>query len=119
MQKEDHVCLLQNWSVSTPVGIHFRLSTVDDNEAEMRIEDIPFTRCDMVYALGLVSMFMSKLGMIHWTAVGIDIPNGNTRLETVLQRRMKYSRLKGFCDSNLLLLCWTKVVDLGLCFQGW
>ena len=69
-------------SVSTHVGAHFKLSTLDDAEAETSMEDIPYanaigsimyamigTMCDLGYALGLVSRFMSKPGMVHWTAV--------------------------------------------------
>ena len=69
-------------SVSTPVGSHFKLSATDDAEAEKSMEDIPYanairsimnsmigTRCDLAYALGFVSRFISKLGMVHWTAV--------------------------------------------------
>ena len=52
-------------SVSTPVGAHFKLSALDDAEAETSMEDIPYanairsimyamigTRCDLGYALG-------------------------------------------------------------------
>ena len=65
-------------SVSTPVGVHFILSAIDDDEAETSMDDIPYanaigsimyamigTRCDLAYALGLVSRFMSNLGMVY------------------------------------------------------
>ena len=68
--------------MSTPVDAHFKLAAVDDDEAETSMYDIPYanaigsimyakigTRCDLTYALGLISKFMSKLGMAHWTAV--------------------------------------------------
>ena len=68
-------------SVSTPVGVHFKFS-IDDDEAETSMDDIPYanaigsimyamigTRCDLAYAFGLVSRFMSNHGIVYWTAV--------------------------------------------------
>ncbi|XP_033141187.1 secreted RxLR effector protein 161-like [Brassica rapa] len=84
-------------SVSTPVGVHFKFS-IDDDEAETSMDDIPYanaigsimyamigTRCDLAYAFGLVSRFMSNHGIVYWTAVKWED---------------EVFRVEGFCDSD-------------------
>ena len=68
--------------VSTPIGAHFKLSAVRNNDESVDTEVCPYssavgsvmyamigTRPDVVYALGLVSRFMSNPGHIHWESV--------------------------------------------------
>ena len=69
-------------AVTTPVGSHFKLKTVEDGEQETEMENVPYsnaigsimyamigTRCDLAYAVGLVSRYMSRPGLMHWAAV--------------------------------------------------
>ena len=101
-------------SVSTPVGAHFKLSALDDAEAETSMEDIPYanaigsimyamigTMCDLGYALGLVSRFMSKPGMVHWTAVKwvLRYLKGTQDLKLCF-RKNEVFKVEGFCDSD-------------------
>ncbi|CAA7047040.1 unnamed protein product [Microthlaspi erraticum] len=68
--------------VSTPIGAHFKLYSVQDDSECVDTELVPYnsavgsimyamigTRPDIAYAIGLVSRFMSKPGDIHWEAV--------------------------------------------------
>ena len=69
-------------AVTTPIGSHFKLKAVEDGEQETEMENVPYsnaigsimyamigTRCDLAYAVGLVSRYMSRPGLMHWAAV--------------------------------------------------
>ncbi|XP_048619931.1 secreted RxLR effector protein 161-like [Brassica napus] len=101
-------------SVSTPVGAHFKLSSLDDAEAETNMEDIPYanaigsimyamigTRCDLGYGLGLVSRFLSKPGMVHWTAVKwvLRYLKGTQDLKLCFRKNEAF-KVEGFYDSD-------------------
>lgn len=67
-------------SVSTPIGAHFKLASVKDEEEA--VCEVPYcnvvgstiyamirTRPELTYAVGLVNRLMSNLGTVHWSAV--------------------------------------------------
>ncbi|KAL1200961.1 Retrovirus-related Pol polyprotein from transposon TNT 1-94 [Cardamine amara subsp. amara] len=74
------------------------------------------TRCDLAYAVGLVSRFMSKPSMIHWTAVKwvLRYLKGAQDRKIVFRkkvsidttpsvdrhRHVKDFKIEGFCDSD-------------------
>ena len=104
-------------SVSTPVGAHFKLYVVVDDEAETSMDDIPYAnairsimyvmigmRCDLAYALELVSRFMSKPEMVHWTAFKwvLRYLKGTQDLKLCF-RKIEVFRVEDFCDSNFAL----------------
>ena len=117
--KENHVCLLQK-----------KLSALDDAEAETGMEDIPYanaigskmyaiigTRCDLGYALGLVSRLISKPEMIHWTE---RVWRYLTGIQDQIMLKNEAFMVEIFCDSNLLLLFLDKRLLISEYFlHGW
>ncbi|CAA7045319.1 unnamed protein product [Microthlaspi erraticum] len=59
------------------------------------------TRPDIAYAIGLVSMFMSKPGMMHWEAVKwlLRYIKGSSDLEVVFTKNKNFN-IQGYCDSD-------------------
>ena len=74
--------MLESKAVTTPIGAHFKLQSVRDEDANKEAEfmkDIPYASCvgsvmysmvntrpDLAYGIGLISRFMSKPAKEHW-----------------------------------------------------
>ncbi|XP_073138583.1 secreted RxLR effector protein 161-like [Henckelia pumila] len=104
-------------AVSTPIGAHFKLRAVKDDQKELEslhMRNMPYsnavgsimymmisTRPDISYGLGLLSRFMSKPSREHWQAINwlLKYLKGSSKL------KLKYSKLPtylcevvGYCD---------------------
>lgn len=101
-------------SSQTPIGAHFKLSSVKDDEERIDTEVIPYSsavgsmmyamvgsRPDLAYGIGLVSRFMSKPGQMHWEAVKwlLRYIKGSLNLE-LMYTTDKELHIQGFCDSD-------------------
>jgi len=100
--------------VSTPMGAHFKLASVVEEEECVDTDKVPNssaigsimyamvgTRPDIAQAIGVLSRFMSKPGKIHWTAVKwlLRYLKGSTDLNLVFTREKDF-RVQGFSDSD-------------------
>ena len=92
-----------------------KLSAVDDDEVETCMDDITYANAigstmyamigtwgDLSYAFGLVSWYMSKHGMVHWTAVKwvLRYLKGTQNLKLYF-RKNEVFMVESFCDSDL------------------
>ncbi|CAA7016274.1 unnamed protein product [Microthlaspi erraticum] len=98
----------------TPIGGHFKLSSVKDDEEGVDTEVIPYasvvgsimyamvgSRPDLAYGIGLVSRFMSKPGHIHWEAVKWLLRYIKGSVDLCLRfTKQKDIQIQGFCDSD-------------------
>lgn len=100
--------------VSTPMGAHFKLASVIEEEECVDIDRVPYasaigsimyamvgTRPDVAQAIGVLSRFMSRPGKIHWTAVKwlLRYLKGSTDLKLVFTKEKDF-RVQGFSDSG-------------------
>ncbi|CAA7042283.1 unnamed protein product [Microthlaspi erraticum] len=101
-------------SSQTPIGAHFKLSLVTEDEECIDTEVTPYSsavgsimyamigsRPDLAYGIGLVSRFMSKPGSIHWEAVKwlLRYIKGSLDVE-LLYTKDKNLDIQGYCDSD-------------------
>uniref|UniRef100_A0A1J3F7G4 Retrovirus-related Pol polyprotein from transposon TNT 1-94 n=1 Tax=Noccaea caerulescens TaxID=107243 RepID=A0A1J3F7G4_NOCCA len=101
-------------SVNTPIGGHFKLSAVKEVSECIDTEKYPYssavgsvmyamigTRPDIAYAIGLISRFMSKPGIMHWEAVKwlLRYIRGTADLNLVFTKNKNFS-VQGYCDSD-------------------
>lgn len=101
-------------SSQTPIGTHFKLSAVKENEEGIDTQVTPYlsavgsimyamigSRPDLAYGLGLVSRFMSKPGEIHWEAVKwlLRYITGSLGVHLVYTKDKDFL-VQGFCDSD-------------------
>ncbi|KAL9811953.1 putative RNA-directed DNA polymerase [Arabidopsis thaliana] len=101
-------------ATNTPIGTHFKLSSVRDMSECINTEKTPYasavgsvmysmigTRPDLAYALGLVSRFMSKPGSMHWEAVKwlLRYIKGSQEL-CLVYTKGKNLNIMGYCDSD-------------------
>ena len=101
--------------VTTPIGAQFRLSAIKDGDGQVPVgDDVPYanaigsvmyamigTRCDLAYAVGLISRYMSNPSSDHWSAVKwvLRYLKGTQDLKLVFKRAEKFV-VEGFCDSD-------------------
>jgi len=100
--------------VNTPIGAHFKLSSVHNDDERVGSEKVPYssvvgslmyamigTRPDIAYAIGLVSRFMSKQGEVHWTAVKwlLRYLKWSTGLNLMYTKGSDF-KVQGYCDSD-------------------
>ncbi|XP_073136904.1 secreted RxLR effector protein 161-like [Henckelia pumila] len=107
-------------SVSTPIGAHFKLQAVKEDQEgleSLHMRDVSYynavgsimymmvsTRPDITYGLGLVSRFMSKPSREHWKAIQWLL----RYLKGTKQLKLQYSKhaalstyeVTGYCDSD-------------------
>lgn len=59
------------------------------------------TRCDLAYAVGLISRFMSNPSSTHWSAVKwvLRYLKGTQNVKLVFKRKKEF-RVEGYCDSD-------------------
>lgn len=101
-------------STTTPMGSHFKLSSVRDIAECVDERKVPYssavgslmyamvgTRPDIAYAVGLISRFMSKPGVMHWEAVKwlLRYIKGSLDLNLVYTKDKDFD-VQGFCDSD-------------------
>jgi len=100
--------------VSTPIGAHFKLSAVRNNDESVDTEVCPYSsvvgsvmyamignRPDVAYALGLVSRFMSNPGHMHWESVKWLLRYLKRSMDLKLvYTKGKDMKIHGFCDSD-------------------
>lgn len=105
--------------VSTPIGAHFKLGVVKDDEVELEsahMKNVPYsnatgsimysmvsTRPDIAYGLGLVSRFMSKPSREHWQAVKwlLRYLKGSAKLKLMYSgNEQSTCDVVGYCDSD-------------------
>jgi len=101
-------------ATNTPIGTHFKLSSVRDMSECINTEKTPYasavgsvmysmigTRPDLAYALGLVSRFMSKPGSMHWEEVKwlLRYIKGSQEL-CLVYTKGKNLNIMGYCDSD-------------------
>ncbi|CAA7029216.1 unnamed protein product [Microthlaspi erraticum] len=101
-------------SSQTPIGAHFKLSLVTEDEECIDTEVTPYSsavgsimyamigsRPDLAYGIGLVSRFMSRPGSIHWEAVKwlLRYIKGSLDVE-LLYTKDKNLDIQGYCDSD-------------------
>lgn len=98
----------------TPIGAHFKLSSIKDDEECIDVDEIPYasavgsimygmigSRPDLAYGIGLVSRFMSKPGTIHWEAVKwlLRYIKGSLDLQLMYTKQMDFV-VQGYYDSD-------------------
>ena len=105
--------------VSTPIGVHFKLTSVKESDYEEEYEymkGIPYsnavgsimygmicTRPEVAYGIGLVSRFMSKPGRVHWNAVKWLLRYFKGTVKLKLKYKVdgnKSCKVFGYCDSD-------------------
>ncbi|XP_073039066.1 secreted RxLR effector protein 161-like [Primulina eburnea] len=106
-------------SVNTPIGAHFKLKAVKEEDTELEysyMKDVPYsnavgsimfsmvsTRPDIAYGLGLISRFMSKPSREHWQAVKwlLRYLKETKKLKLVYSRSQQSTcEVIGYCDSD-------------------
>ena len=106
-------------SVSTPIGAHFKLTSVKESDYEEEYEymkGVPYsnavrsimyamicTRPDVAYGIGLVSRFMSKPRRVHWHAVKwlLKYFKGTAKLKLMYKvDGNKSCKVSGYRDSD-------------------
>ncbi|KAL9818308.1 putative RNA-directed DNA polymerase [Arabidopsis thaliana] len=100
--------------VSTPMGAHFKLTSLIDEIGSVDPEVVPYSSAvgsvmyamigtipDVAYAMGLVSRFMSRPGEMHWEAVKwlLRYLKGSRDLNLVLTKGANLE-VQGYCDSD-------------------
>lgn len=102
-------------TVTTPIGIEFKLSGIKDGDEQEPVgEDVPYanaigsvmyamlgTRCDLAYAVGLISRFMSNPISEHCLAVKwvFRYLKKTEDLKLVFKKQEEF-KVEGFCDSD-------------------
>lgn len=59
------------------------------------------TRCDLAYAVGLVSRYMSRPGLVHWAVVKwvLRYMKGTKEHKLVFRNNESF-KVEGFCDAD-------------------
>lgn len=98
----------------TPVGAHFKLAAVKDDDECVDTEQIPYSsavgsimyamigsRSDLAYAICLISRYMSRPGSVHWEAVKwvLKYMKGAHDLSLVFTQEKEF-KVTGYCDSD-------------------
>ena len=100
-------------AVTTHVGSHFKLKAVENGEQETETKNVPYsnaigsimyvirTICDLAYAVGLVSRYMSRPGLMHWAAVKwvLRYMKGTKEHKLVFRKNGNF-KVEGFCDAD-------------------
>ena len=100
-------------AVTTHVGSHFKLKAVENGEQETETKNVPYsnaigsimyvirTICDLAYAVGLVSRYMSRPGLMHWDAVKwvLRYMKGTKEHKLVFRKNGNF-KVEDFCDAD-------------------
>lgn len=102
-------------SVTIPIRAQFKLYSIKDNDGQEPVgDDISYayaigsimyamigTRCDLAYAVGLISRFMSNPSSSHWSTMKwvLRYLKGIQNVKLVFRKKEDF-KVDGYCDSD-------------------